>query len=49
MRGSWLLRKAWKIYQSTYVQLFEMFIHHFGDHTNVPRMQSKYSWSFGKI
>lgn len=37
MRGSWLLRKAWKIYQSTYVQLFELFMLHFGDHTHVPR------------
>lgn len=25
MRGSWLLRKAWKIYQSTYTQLYELY------------------------
>lgn len=39
MKGSWLLRKAWKIYQKTYKQLYEMYIKRFGyncDHN--PRM-----------
>lgn len=39
MKGSWLLRKAWKIYQKTYKQLYEMYIERFGyncDHK--PRM-----------
>lgn len=31
IKGSWLLRKAWKIYQKTYVQLFEMFTERYGN------------------
>lgn len=37
MRGSWLLRKAWKIYQTTYVQLYELFQLHFGEESLMPR------------
>lgn len=25
MKGGWLLRKSWKIYQKTYLQLFDMY------------------------
>lgn len=25
MKGGWLLRKSWKIYQKTYLQLYEMY------------------------
>lgn len=39
MKGSWLLRKAWKIYQRTYTQLYEMYAERFGsDGTQQPRM-----------
>lgn len=31
MKGGWLLRKAYKIYQKTYTQLYELFIERFGD------------------
>lgn len=39
MKGSWLLRKAWKIYQRTYTQLYELHAERFGsDGTEQPRM-----------
>lgn len=37
MRGSWLLRKAWKIYQSTYAHLYERFMLLHGEQYNMPR------------
>lgn len=40
MRGSWLLRKAWKIYQSTYAHLYERFMLLHGEQYNMPRTQT---------
>lgn len=42
MKGSWLLRKAWKIYQKTYTQLYEMYVKRFGNKsTHQPSMYIK--------
>lgn len=41
MKGSWLLRKAWKIYQRTYTQLYELYVERFGNEDDAnyrPRM-----------
>lgn len=52
MKGSWLLRKAWKIYQRTYTQLYELYIERFGNEDNDddanyrPRMFEKYYIQF---
>lgn len=37
MKGSWLLRKAWKIYQSTYTQIYSKYVELFDNEILQPR------------
>lgn len=40
MKGSWLLRKAWKIYQSTYSQIYSKYAELFDNEILKPRNSS---------
>lgn len=46
MKGSWLLRKAWKIYQSTYSQIYAKYAELFDNDIIKPR---KFHWPFALI
>lgn len=37
MKGSWLLRKAWKIYQSTYSQIYSKYVELYDNEILQPR------------